>query len=441
MGAAARAIRDEVVRALNAKVKQEGIDPSQSAPVLRVSKEEITELTQIARRHAQCADRLHRVAQGQSKGQLNSVRDHFLSSFNARLCAAIRALTKCRMPATLEEIYGFAESLDVWERLSEPVRVRAVPKSKGGFRSLVKYGPRRMAQQFIVRDLLTAMDVDSDCDYSRRGAGGEKAFIRTICRLIGEGCPHWESTDIQECFASLRPGHFGSLPLPEKLLRNVVFLPKCAKIKVVWTSDMMAIAKSGSPKGNSVGNTTTTLHQTINMVTEKVRQGLPQGAVLSPLIARAFVGRELRVALGGQEVEALSFCDDLALGACTASGARAALDALRKRLKSHPAGPISLHISPVAKGSVQVLGYKLTPGKGYNGNPVHVCPGGKRFERFHRRNFAKWKEEGCPDDIEAFLERRVDLWMPSQQAWTVVPAYSKNLAWTVATVRLLEAMS
>jgi hypothetical protein len=82
----------------------------------------------------------------------------------------------------------------------------------------------------------------------------------------------------------------------------VVLLPKCAKIKLVSTAAMMAIAQSRSPKGNSVGNTSPTLHQTINMVTEKVRRGLPQGAVLSPLIARAFVGRELRVALGGQEL-------------------------------------------------------------------------------------------------------------------------------------------
>jgi len=353
MAAVGRAIREEVVRALNAKMKQEGIDSSQWARVLRISDKEVAELTQIARRHAQCADRLHRVGQGRCGDKLNSVRDNFLSSFNARLCAAIRALTKCRTPTTLEEICAFAESLNVGTPLSEPVRARVVPKAKDGFRALVKYGPRRMAQQFIVRDLLTAMDIDSDCDFSRRGAGGEKALIKEVCRLIGQGYQHWKGADIQECFASLRPGHFGWLPLPEKLLRNVVFLPKCAKIKVVWTSDMMAIAKSRIPKDNSVGYTDPTLHQTINLVTEKVRQGLPQGAVLSPLIARAFVGRELRVALGDHQVARLSFVDDLAIGACSSSSAEAALDALRKRLKSLPAGPISLHIDQPAPQGCQ----------------------------------------------------------------------------------------
>jgi hypothetical protein len=207
-----RAVREDVVRALNAKMKQEGIDPSQSAAVLRISDKEIAELTQIARRHAQCTDRLHRVGRGSSRGKLNFIRDHFVG--------------------------------------------------------------------------------------------------------------------------------------------------------------------------------------------------------------------------------------DLSTGACSSSSAQAALDALRKRLESSPAGPISLHIDePAPQGSAHALGYKLTPGKGYDGNRVHVWPGPKRFARFHRRTPAKWEENGRPTDIQAFVRQRVDRWMVSQQAWTVVPVHSRNLTWTIAVIRLAEYLS
>ena len=86
-----------------------------------------------------------------------------------------------------------------------------------------------MAQRFIVRDLLMAVGVDSDCDFTRRGAGGEKALIKTVVRRIVGGYRHWQTADVKQCFASLKPGHLDWLPLPKQLLENVVFLPKCAK--------------------------------------------------------------------------------------------------------------------------------------------------------------------------------------------------------------------
>ena len=108
-----------------------------------------------------------------------------------------------------------------------------LPKANGGYRLITKHGPRRMAQQFIVRDLLTAVGVDNEFDFARRGAGGEKALIREVCQRIEAGYRHWQNVDIKECFASLRPGHLGWLPVPEQLLRSVVFLPKCAKVGII----------------------------------------------------------------------------------------------------------------------------------------------------------------------------------------------------------------
>jgi hypothetical protein len=131
----------------------------------------------------------------------------------------------------LQDIYAFAEELDVGKPLRERLKVKLLPNSKGGYRRITRHGPRRMAQQFMVRDLLTAVGVNK-YDYCRRGAGGEKALISDACQRIEDGYRHWQTADVVNRFASLRPAHLRWLPLPKKLIRNVVFLPGCAKIEV-----------------------------------------------------------------------------------------------------------------------------------------------------------------------------------------------------------------
>ena len=175
------------------------------------------------------------------------------------------------------------------------------------------------------------------------------------------------------------------------------------------------------------------LMEAIRKTIEGVRRELPLGSVLSPLVARAFVGRELRAALGDKKVVRLSYVDDFAIGACSPSTAKAGFQLLRKRLQSLPAGPIYLHVDKSADADedpIRVLGYKLTTHNGYKGNPVHVVPGRKRFDRFHRRALTEWVAAGSPDDLEAFSAELLDRWIPTQQAWTKVPVNSRDVALT-----------
>jgi hypothetical protein len=204
---------------------------------------------------------------------------------------------KTRRRGALQHIYKFAEELEVGEPLWELVRVKLLPKSKGGYRTITRDGPRRMAQRFIIRDLLTAVGLDNEYDYCRRGAGGEKAMIRGVCQRTEKGYREWQTADVVKCFASLKPAHLSWLPLPKELIRDVVFLPKCAKLEIVK-----------KPAG-SWGDTL--LYPSDSLSTETVRRSLPEGSVLSPLVARAFLGREIRAALGKQEVAILWWVDDL----------------------------------------------------------------------------------------------------------------------------------
>jgi hypothetical protein len=401
-----------------------------------LSDADAAKLRKFARRHKQNTDCLSRISHGASKAQFKYTFTRYLEAFSTRVCATVRAFAKTRRQGSLRDIYEFAEDLDVWKPLSERVRVRTYPKSKGGYRTITRSGCRRMAQQFIVRDLLTALGIDSPYDYSRRGAGGEKAMIGDVCQRIQHGYKHWQTVDIKECFASLRPAHFGSLPIPKKLIRNVVFLPKCAKIGIDARSIRLALGDACTvPTGNIPGGM-----EVLKSITRKVRRELPQGSVLSPLVARAFVGRELRAALGN-EVARFSFIDDLTLGARSQPKVEEGLNALRGRLLGNPAGPVLLHVNPptsTQEGRVRVFGYVLKPGRGYGGNSVHVHPDLERFDRFHKKLYERWKAADKPMDLEGFTLDRLARWMPTQQAWTVVPVWSKNLALSHAFIYICE---
>jgi hypothetical protein len=408
-----------------------------------LSASDVATLLRIARRHKQCTDRLHRIYQGKPRTKIQHTRVRYLEAVATRVCATVRAFAKTRRLTSLSDIEKFARRLSIWEVLSEPVRVKLLAKPKGGHRVITRDGARRMAQRFILRDLLTAAGVDSDCDYARPGAGGEKKMIEEVCQRIMAGYRHWQTADIKECFASLKPGHLNWLPLPKKLIRNVVFLPRCAHVGIAPSP---GAASPGGPVGQGVvpGGISSPYTVAIQSATERVRRELPQGSVLSPLVARAFVGRELRAVLGPQEVARCSFVDDLIIGARNHPTVARAIGDLGRRLSEHPAGPISLHIDPptsTSQGRVKVFGYVLQPGRGYGSNPIHVCPDRERFERFHKRLYERWKAEDQPNDadaLEAFILDRLGFWMPSQQAWTVVPAYSLNLALTRAFLYVCE---
>jgi hypothetical protein len=406
----------------------------------KLSDVEAAAIRSLARRHQQCTDRLHRIWGAESKEKREHTRDLYLSAYTTRVCATVRAFAKTKRRGTLQDIYRFAGKLDVWQPLWEPVRVKLLPKSKGGVRAITRDGPRRMAQRFIVRDLLTAVGVDNDFDYCRRGAGGEKAMIRGVSQRIEMGYRHWRTADVVNCFASLKRAHLGWLPLPKELIRNVVFLPRCTKMEIVKGPVGKEVSQSGTP---TVSGVSFPYMGSSLVPMKKLRRELPQGSVLSPLVVRAFLGRELGAVPGHEEVAIFSFVDDLTLGARSRPEVDHALDALRERLQGHPAGAVLLHIDPptsVDRGRVKALGYVLQPGRGYGDTFVHVFPGRQRFDRFHRKLYDRWKAVGKPsgDAMEDLILERLAHWMPSQQAWTIVPVCSQNLALTCAVVYVCE---
>jgi hypothetical protein len=364
------------------------------------------------------------------KTQFKIAKDLVLFSYNARFYAALRAALRRGRGVTLDEIHAITKKLDVWKAFDEPVVVRWTKKGgKLGYRPIVVSGILRTAQSLMLRDILLMFDIDSAVDFTTKGGGGEKALIRAVCNDIEDGYHWWWNPDIKDCFGSITPRHLGWLAIDRRLIRNIAFLPKCAKIVVPDHKDEEAILKYlyGKHSDLSEGGNTSLHDLTVRIV----RRGLLQGSVLSPLLARAEINRELAAALCGKEWKRYSFCDDLSIGAQTRGECLAAKQAVADHLSSLPAGPIELHAVKTRDAKahrILVLGYALEAGNGYGDNYVHVKPWVKRIERF-KQNLLK-KLKAAPADANHFeiAEKYRVQWFGSQAAWTKVPFFSNDVS-------------
>lgn len=363
-----------------------------------------------------------------ARGQRAFAEEVIWKSFHSRLCAAVRAFSRTKKGASFSDIQAMAARLEVMKPTREAIYLEWREKDKGGFRLITKDGPVRTAQRLLVRDVLSLPGVDSSYDYSKADAGGEKALTQAVANCMVDGYRSWWTPDIKNCFASLKPGHFAWLKLDKRVLRNVVFTPKCARVRVKVPKEY---GKVLSYFQMTYPDLTMSMPSLMHVSLSMVRQGrLPTGSVLSPLLARGFVGRELRACLEAEEV-GFSYMDDLTIGARTSKDAKAAKERVTKFLQSHPAGPIELHdasILEAASWKVEVLGYVLQPGNGYGDNPVHIKPGRKRLSSYRVRLEAKLKAATSLDELYRIGDRYWGNWFPSQQAWTKVPEQSENVS-------------
>jgi hypothetical protein len=157
---------------------------------------------------------LTRVARefGATNKQRSMAEGLIFNAFAAKVCAVVRALDQRGEIPDRQHIIKLARGLDIRGPLTEPVRAWWEPKNSG-FRLICSDGPRRMAQRLLLRDALLLMGVESEVDVTRKEGGGERAFVKIIVEAMGEGYEWWSTPDVKECFPSLRPGHFGWLPI------------------------------------------------------------------------------------------------------------------------------------------------------------------------------------------------------------------------------------
>lgn len=349
---------------------------------------------------------------------------HYLKGHpEVRLFALVRAYAKAKQPFDPAKIDRFSAGWDVFKPLSERVLVHWKTKT-GGWRPIVNFGPKRRAQCMILRDALELSGVGNPNDCGRRG--GEKRLASDVCDAIEDGNHFVWAADIRNFYMSLNQGHFGWLHLDRRLLRNVVYLPKCAEI-------VIRLPKEGGPSALQLQEQYDSLldsaHLSIGDLDKLsisiVRRGLPQGSPLSPLLASTFVGRLVSDVVPKHLIWR-AYVDDIVVCAPKVSSAQAARRVVTKILKSHPAGKIELKGSKprnAHKGSANVLGYRLQPDRRYGGG-IHIKPGHKRVDRFKQGMAARLDAANAETSPYTIGERYRRAWFDSQQAWTKVPGFS-----------------
>jgi hypothetical protein len=355
---------------------------------------------------------------------------NFLGAKSTRVCALLRSLLKRKSVCwSVGKILSVAKKVDRDHATNEPVVAFWLEDPAYKPRPITRFGMLRQARLIAIREVLIAMGVGSEFDYAQAEAGGEREFVHDVCERMADGYDYWIFGDVANCYPSLQKEHIAGLPIKDGLISEA-FLREDVKIVVKTPKNLQRILDHLQAIGVSSPVTTKAMH---DMTAQMVRQGLPQGSPLSPLLASYAIARNIKCALANAGVVVGTYADDLAIGAPDASTVEAAGKLLSKTFFEGPAA-IGLHnMTVVHKSNAVGLEYVFEPGNGHAGNPVHVKPGPKRILRKMIKLTRKLNEWKATELDYGVLKARVknEFWRPwygSQQGWTKVPFHSESVS-------------
>ena len=358
----------------------------------------------------------------------------YVNSHAAKVIATMCAFDKRRRWPPLGQLESYAKKLDCWNGTIEPLHVLWRVQLGSKTMLICVSGRKRTAMQLMIRDALHALGIRSDVDFAQKGRGGERALFAGICEAIEDDYRYWSTPDVTNCFLSLRPGHFQELPINERLIFNVAFLPEGTRVKVHFRgSDMGEIKAAVVKKFTHMVPSSPMGTPTISITSKVVRRNLVPGSVLSPLLASWFIAKAVRDSIGDMDLSLQTWVDDLMIGGRHKSEAEEAESKLFEHLATLPAGPVGLHgLGVVDNYHLSALGYDVFPPR--PGRPkMHVKPGDKRIARFKTRLKKRLEHAvATGDDVWAAEEKYALAWFNSQSAWTKIPAYSENVCLSIS---------
>lgn len=406
-------IRKEVAAAVSRRISLNGDTASP------FTDEQVRELRKAQKVHHKQLKALRAaVAKGKPMA-VKAAKERLLSDFAPKLMAVVRATAKRAGPVAFETLETWANNLSMDQCYNETVFIRPEPHGQS-WRPVCSTGLRRRAQQLMVRDLLLMTVGDNPYDSTVSGAGGETRLFADIKQAISEGYYYWASLDVRNFFPSLRPGHLAGFPLSQWIVGNIVFLPANVPIRFIDQRtgiDLVEDAIFNDDDDDQPVCPSYTLG-TLRSKVKQVRQGLIQGDVCAPQIARTVFGRELQHALGKWDVVYGSHLDDVVIGARSPLALTASIKALTSRLASLPAGPLDLTHDGIrdVRDSAYLLGYRYSLRAD---GSVYVRPGLDRFDRFRARLRQRLEHSTATTKAE-FLVIAMDYarqWYRSHPAW------------------------
>lgn len=366
---------------------------------------------------------LHNAVQSGKPRQVSEARKRIFDGFASKLIATVRAAETNETLLSYAQLEKWANTLSLDQVFHETLTIFPDPKcdKSGKWRPIGRPGKYRRSQQLILCDVLLVVIGDSPCDSTVANAGGEVRLFETLNTAIAEGFVYWTSLDIRNFFPSLKPGHLTGFPLSQWIVENIVFLPSETPIKFIDTKYGLELLEETILKGdeNDLPKSYPYSMDDIRSKLKTVRQGLIQGDVCAPQIARTFLGRRLEPVFEKRDAAWGSHMDDMLLGARTQPELETSLKALIHRLKCHPAGPLECHEHKISHISEDIyyLGYRVGLDKN---TALRVRPALKRFDRFRHKLWDKFKGSDAFTK-QALFDTGLEYarqWFRSQRAWT-----------------------
>lgn len=380
-------------------------------------------LRRMVRDYGRILARIHRAPLERRKSMIDAIA---VPNYAAKVCALLRSPSISKW--NCKQLHNMAKALNFLTPLTETVNAYWQVE-RGKARLIVPYGPKRRAQSVFLNDMMAAAWLDNPNDYSRKGRG-ERAFSQRVIREMKDGVNYWWTPDFKKCFLSLKPAHFRKLPLDNRLVRNVGFLPGCAHIKVQMPSGPLRSAvKAELVELLGLGDVSDLSDVSIVSYSIKLaRQKLPTGAVASPRMMRWLIGQIVEDCLSIPGDVGLSYSDNQAFGSHTRTAVEGMVSKVVKHCTELPAGPLSFdHLEVVHRNRVFLLNNKYSERKTASGRSIRVTPGRKRYRRFEEQLQLRLDEAVTKGEDAVYAALRYSArWYASQVSYTKVEPYSRN---------------
>lgn len=302
--------------------------------------------------------------------QLIRAQDRYIASAAAKFLAAHR-VRKQRAKKSgyatpsertqLAAAAALAAQIDVSRMCNERVYIEPVRKSDEGYRLTCSYGELAQARQQLIVDLLRWHEHLPHEQTILNG--GRDAAIRKIQRNFAAGFRYCAELDIRRCFKSFRTERLSwLLRLPESVVDNVISIRDVMPVPSrICRNDIL----------HHLPDDTETPEQLFQALLgsewEQARLGLPEGSLLSPVVAELLLAPVVRALNASRLGRVVTYADNFFLSATSEVRLRKMVSAFQDQLLRHPAGPVAVRedfTTTSPSEHFEFLGYRLTPNDG-----------------------------------------------------------------------------
>lgn len=372
----------------------------------RLSKDDANRQRAPLQKHVAQLQRIASLHRQGKDDELKEVVAETLSSRAAKASALVRFAYSEECAFSGAQLQERLAKLNVYACCNDPVRLNIQPKDDGSGRPTLDFGWNHKCRQLMVRDVIYAAGVGNEFDHNFRGLGPERA-IRRIVEAIEAGYVWWLTADIKNCFASVKLEHIhGMLPIPSNVLKKVVFIPTSVPIH--------------SHHGDHVAMT----------IDQEARRGLPQGSIVSAPLASALLGREIRTVMSEIPGVALTFADDIAIGARTQEQIKSIEHAIGERFASLSGGPLIFKYIKIghAASGIDFIQRRIVRHQWDGQYDIRVQPSPSAFHRLKKKLLAEYGGafelgqawEQSPDG----LKERIQKWAAAM-GWKMQPDWEE----------------